>query len=229
MFALGDFDGVRYSFSGDPARPDLRVEVTEKALGPNVLRFDIGVAVGTAGTNAFVLAADYLRPWINARGGEVHGLAQFGRNSLLDLSLYQPIDPLHRWFVEPGVRVSRSSEDLYLDDEIATRYNFDGAYAYLDAGRVFGTSAELRVGLRNGSQGATREIALPGLPNLPTEAYGGILRPSPTTIATTTRSRRAAGSTGCGTSVAWTRSVRGASTTVSKACWRDPCRWVPTS
>jgi NTE family protein len=174
VFALGDFDGVQYSFVGDPARPDLRVEVTEKALGPNILRFDLGLAVGTAGGNAFVLAADYLRPWINSRGGEVHGLVQVGRTALFDLSLYQPVDAGHRWFVEPGVRMSRSTEDLYVDGETATRYNFDAAYAYADTGRIFGTSAELRIGVRNGSQRATRDIAFPGLPTLPKEAYGGL-------------------------------------------------------
>ncbi|HXW09250.1 MAG TPA: patatin-like phospholipase family protein [Steroidobacteraceae bacterium] len=174
VFALGDFDGVQYSLVGDAARPDLRVAVTEKALGPNILRFDLGLAVGTAGANAFVLAADYLRPWINSRGGEVHGLLQVGRNALFHASLYQPVDVMHRWFVEPGARVSRSTEDLYIDDEIASRYNFDAVYAYLDAGHVFGTSAELRVGVRNGAQRATRDIAVPGLPTLPTEAYGGL-------------------------------------------------------
>jgi NTE family protein len=174
VFSLGDFDGVQYSLVGDPARPTLEVAVTEKSLGPNILRFDLGLAVGSAGSNAFVLSGDYLRPWINSRGGEVHGLVQFGRTSLFDLSLYQPIDVGHRWFVEPGVRASRSTEDLYFDDETAASYNFDGAYAYVDAGRVFGTSAELRLGLRNGTQGARRDIAFPGLPSLPTEAYGGL-------------------------------------------------------
>jgi NTE family protein len=175
VFALGDFDSVQYSFTGDPARPDLRIEVAEKALGANILRFDLGVAVGTAGANAFVLAADYLRPWINLRGGEVHGLVQVGRTSLLDASLYQPLDSVHRWFVEPGARASRSTEDLYVDDDTATRYDFDAVYAYLDAGRVFGTSAELRVGVRSGSQGATRDIAFPGLPNVRSEGYGGVV------------------------------------------------------
>jgi NTE family protein len=174
VFSLGDFDSVQYSLAGDPERPDLRVEVAEKALGPNILRFDLGVAVGTAGGNAFVLAADYLRPWINSRGGEVHGLLQVGRAAAFDLSLYQPLDELHSWFVEPGVRATRSTEDLYFDDETATRYNFDAVYAYLEGGRVFGTNAELRVGLRNGSQRATRDIAFPGLPSVPKEAYGGV-------------------------------------------------------
>ena len=174
LFALGDFDGVRYSLEGDPVRPVLQLEVSEKALGPNVVRFDLGLQFGTGGTNAFVFATDYLRPWVNDRGGEVHGLLQFGRKSMLDLSLYQPIDREHRWFVEPGGRVFRSIEDIYDGDDAMTRYDFNGAYAYLDAGRTLGTTAELRLGLRNGVQSAQRDIAVPGLPEVDREAYGGI-------------------------------------------------------
>ncbi len=174
VFALGDFDGVQYSLVGDPARPSLQVEVTEKALGPNILRFDLGLEIGSEGVNAFVLAADYLRPWINDRGGEVHGLVQFGRTSLLDLSLYQPVDANHRWFVEPGAQLARSTEDLYIGDEPATRYDFDRAYVYLDAGRTLGTTAEMRVGVRSGLQSADRQIAFPGLPEVSDEGYGGL-------------------------------------------------------
>ena len=174
VFALGDFDGVQYSLSGDPDRPSLQVDATEKSLGPNILRFDLGLAVGTEGANAFVLAADYLRPWINARGGEFHGLVQFGRTSLFEASLYQPLDASHSWFVEPGGRLARSTEDIYLGDNIVTRYDFDSGYAYLDAGRTFGTTLELRLGVRNGLQSATRDIAVPELPNIDRQAYGGL-------------------------------------------------------
>jgi NTE family protein len=174
VFALGDFDGVEYSLHGDPDHPELHVGVTEKALGPNILRFDLGLAFGTEGANAFVLAADYLRPWINDRGGEVHGLVQFGRTSSVEASLYQPLDAGHQWFVEPGGRLARSTEDIYFGDEIVTRYDFDSAYFYLDAGRTFGTTSELRLGVRNGFQVANREIAVPELPNREREAYGGL-------------------------------------------------------
>jgi NTE family protein len=130
--------------------------------------------MGSAGANAFVLAADYLRPWINTRGGEFHGLLQFGRTSLLEASLYQPLDATHRWFVEPGARLTRSSEDIYAGDDIVSRYDFDSGYVFLDAGRTFGTTLELRLGVRNGFQAAERDIVAPGLPDVDREAYGGL-------------------------------------------------------
>ncbi len=174
VFDLGDFDGVRYTLTGDPQNPRLTVEVSEKSSGPNILRFDLGLAATTLDSTAFVLTTDYLRPWVNALGGELHGVLQLGRTSLGQLSLYQPLEQRHRWFVEPGVQVMRSTEDIYVGSEAATRYNFDSGYVYLEGGRVIGTRAELRAGLRTGFQGATRDIAVPGLPNIDNEGYGGL-------------------------------------------------------
>jgi NTE family protein len=173
VFYLGDFEGVQYSLQGDPLRPELAVRVTEKVAAPNILRFDVGLAASSLDSTAFVLRSDYLRPWINARGGEIHGALQLGRTSLVELSLYQPLDGHHAWFIEPGLQAVRSTEDIYFGDEAATRYNFDSAYVYLEGGRVFGTSTELRLGLRSGSQGAERDIAAPGFPNVDNEGYGG--------------------------------------------------------
>jgi NTE family protein len=173
VFDLGDFEGVQYTLTGDPQRPDLAVKVTEKVSGPNILRFDLGLAASSLDSTAFVLRGDYLRPWINPRGGEIHGAVQFGRTSLAEVSLYQPLDAGHVWFIEPGALAQRSTEDIYVGNEAATRYNFDTAYVYLEGGRVFGTSTELRLGLRTGTQGAERDIAAPGFPNVANEGYGG--------------------------------------------------------
>ncbi|HEX9207734.1 MAG TPA: patatin-like phospholipase family protein [Steroidobacteraceae bacterium] len=173
VFDLGDFESVQYDLEDDPQHPTLRVDVAEKSVGPNILRFDLGLEIGTESGNAFVLSADYLRPWINSLGGEVHGQVQVGRNSRAQLSLYQPLDVAHAWFVEPGAKVQRTTEDIYVDGNAATRYNFDGGYGYLEGGRTFGTRSELRLGLRSGVQAASREIAYPGLSDLDAEGYGG--------------------------------------------------------
>jgi len=173
VFDLGDFEGVQYTLTGDPQRPDLAVNVTERVSGPNILRFDLGLAASSIDSTAFVLRGDYLRPWINARGGEVRGAVQLGRTSLAEMSLYQPLDAGHAWFVEPGAVAMRSTEDIYVGNQAATRYNFDSAYVYLEGGRVLGTDTELRLGLRTGTQGAERDIAAPGFPNIANEGYGG--------------------------------------------------------
>ncbi|HEX7375342.1 MAG TPA: patatin-like phospholipase family protein, partial [Steroidobacteraceae bacterium] len=134
VFALDDFESVQYELQGDPDNPTLAVHLREKSAMPNILRFDLGLAVGTDGNTAFSLSGDYLRPWINPLGGEVHGHLQFGRTSSGGVSLYQPLDERHAWFVEPGVYGSRSLEDIYFDGDAITRYELEGIYGYFDVG-----------------------------------------------------------------------------------------------
>jgi NTE family protein len=174
VYALGDFDSVRYALEGDPAAPTLVVQAAEKSSGPNVLRFDLGLYMGTDSNTAFALGADFVRTWINSRGGELHGSAVIGRTSAIDLSLYQPLDAAHRWFVEPGVTAQSAIEGIYLEGRSAASYQFNHAFGYVDVGRVFGTRAELRTGLRAGGQSVTRDIAFPTLDEIQWEGYGGV-------------------------------------------------------
>jgi NTE family protein len=174
VFALSDFERVAYTLSGDSEQPTLNLHLTEKSWGPNILRFDVGFHIGTDANTAFMVGGDYLRTWVNPRGGELHGSWKFGRTSGLEASLYQPLDAAQRWFVEPGVVAQRSIEDIFDDGESVARYRFSHAWGELDAGRVFGNRHELRAGLRAGGQSVQREIGDPGLPEISGEGYGGL-------------------------------------------------------
>jgi NTE family protein len=174
VFALSDFEAVGYGLSGDPAHPTLDLELREKSWGPNIMRFDLGFHIGTDENTAFTIGGDFLRAWINQRGGEIHGSARIGRTTGLDLALHQPLDAAQRWFVEPGLTLQRSLEDIFADGESVARYRFSHGWGYLDAGRVFGNHTELRAGLRSGGQSVQREIGLPGLPEISGEGYGGL-------------------------------------------------------
>jgi NTE family protein len=173
VFALSDFDRVAYQLKGDPRQPTLVLHVEENSLGRHVLRFDLGMHIGTDENTAFTLGGDYLQTWVNDRGGELRGSFRVGRTSGLEASFYQPLDAAHEWFVEPAVVGQRSLEDLFLDGDALTRFRFSSAWGAADIGRVFGRRAELRAGLRSGVQSADQEIGLPGLGDVPTEGYGG--------------------------------------------------------
>ena len=174
VFALSDFERVAYTLSGDPSRPTLDLHLQEKSWGPHIVRFDLGMHIGTDANTAFSIGGDYLQSWVNDRGGELRGSLRLGRTSGLGASLYQPVDAAHRWFVEPGLVAERSIEDLFDDGEAVTRYRFASGWGYLDAGRVFGNRAELRAGVRYGTQSAEREIGSRELPETADEEYGGI-------------------------------------------------------
>ena len=173
VYALSDFERVAYTLSGDPTRPTLDMHLKEKSWGPHIVRFDLGMHIGTDANTAFTIGGDYLQTWINDRGGELRGSLRLGRTSGLETSLYQPLDSAHRWFVEPGLMAQRSIEDLFDDGDAVTRYRFASGWADLDAGRVFGRRAELRAGMRAGAQSATREIGSQDLPEISSEGYGG--------------------------------------------------------
>jgi NTE family protein len=174
VYALADFERVAYTLSGDPSSPTLDMRLQEKSWGPHILRFDFGMHLGTDTDTAFTLGGDYLQTWINDRGGELRGSLRLGRTAGLEASIYQPLDASHRWFVEPGLLAQQSLEDLYDDGEAVTRYRFSSGWGSLDVGRIFGTHAELRAGIRSGRQAADREIGARDLPEIANEGYGGL-------------------------------------------------------
>ena len=173
LFAAGEFERGEFALQGDESRPMLDVYLKEKSWGPHIVRFDVGLEMGTDNNTAFVLGGDYLKTWINPLGGELHGSLYFGRTSTLSLSLYQPLETQAKYFVEPGVTVRRSLEDFFFDGEALARYTLDQAVGSLDLGRVFGTRAELRAGIVSGVQSAERDIADSSLPEVEREGYGG--------------------------------------------------------
>lgn len=173
VFALGDFESVSYRLRGDPARPLLEIDAVEKSWGPRLLRFDLGLAASIGGETPFVLRGDYLHHWLNRAGGEIHGAAQIGRTSLAEISLYQPFDTRHEWFVEPALHLQRSLEDVYLDGEAVARFDLRHGFGALDIGTTFGRSAELRVGLRGGIARAIADIATPDIAGTDTENQNG--------------------------------------------------------
>ena len=92
VFALSDFERVAYTLSGEPSQSALDVHLLEKSWGPHIVRFDLGLHVGTDEDAAFTIGADYLQTWVNERGGELAGSVQLGRTSGLEASFYQPLD-----------------------------------------------------------------------------------------------------------------------------------------
>jgi outer membrane protein assembly factor BamA len=88
---------------------------------------------------------------------------QIGRTSLAEFSLYQPVSTSHDWFVEPGVVVRSSLEDLYADGDTIARFDLQHIYATAEVGRIFARLAEMRVGLRGGKARAQPDIATPAI------------------------------------------------------------------
>jgi len=146
MSALQDFESVEYRLTGDPAKPTLAWLPREKRIGPDYLKFDLGMYTSEGGDIAFVVYAKHNRTWLNALGGEWRNEVQLGSENLLASSLYQPLDVAQRFFIEPRLMWNRNWEYVFLDGERLARYELSDLGGGFDTGVNLGKRAQMRIG-----------------------------------------------------------------------------------
>jgi NTE family protein len=166
IYALGDFERVEYILTGPRDAKTLEIRAVEKSWGPDFVRFDLGFAASGVGNLEAVLRADYDRTWLNPRGGQWRSAIQFGQQSLVQTSLYQPLDIPQRFFLEPLVKFESDLEDIYDNGDRVAVYALRQLYGQLDAGMNLGTRAQVRAGLRSGWLDAQRDTGATIFPEL---------------------------------------------------------------
>ena len=172
LSVLQDFESVSYRLDGDPAAPTLTWLPQEKKWGPNYLRADLGLYTSRDGDLTFTLYGRHTRTWVNPLGAEWRNELQFGGETLLATSFFQPLDPAHRFFVEPRIAYSRSIEDVFVDQERVSRYLFRDYIGQLDVGMSVGRYAQARIGYVYADRAVDLDIGLPPLPEGDSEDAG---------------------------------------------------------
>jgi NTE family protein len=166
MSALDDVDAVAYRLEGDPENPALIWLPVESSVGTHVLRPSMGMYAGGAGDVRFLLGAQYVRHWLNDRGGQWRSNVQAGYETLLTTSLYQPFDVAQRYFVEPALFGVRSVEDVYVDGERIAVYRFVDVGGSIDFGVNLGRSSQVRVGYISTNRRAEVQTGIAQLPGI---------------------------------------------------------------
>jgi NTE family protein len=146
MSALENIDSVAYRLEGDPANPTLVWRPAEASIGTDVLRPSLGMYAGQGGDLKFLLGAQFVRSWLNDRGGQWRTNVQLGYESIFTTGWYQPFDVAQRWFVDPELLASRSIEDIYVDTERIAVYRFMDVGGSLEFGVNLGAVSQARVG-----------------------------------------------------------------------------------
>jgi NTE family protein len=168
VFASGDFLRVDYRLL--PGARDgkiVEIQALERPGSTDFIRFDIGLAGSSGGDTQYVLRSDHRREWVNYLGGQWRNTFQLGTFSLLESALYQPLDVEQRYFLEPGIQVSRSLENFYNDGSRVARYDLFSAELRLDAGVNIGNHARVKTGVHLASTEFDEDIG--GIDALDTE------------------------------------------------------------
>ncbi len=164
LAALEDFDSVAYRLEGEPTSPTLVWMPEEAALGRDILRPSLGLYGAAGGEFSFVLGLQHARHWLNPRGGQWRNNLQIGYETLIETSLYQPLDIPQRYFVEPQLFAARSVENLFDDGNWIALYRFIDVGAGLDFGLNLGAISQLRLGYVYDARRADPQIGSTQLP-----------------------------------------------------------------
>jgi NTE family protein len=146
MAVVDDLDGVEYKLTGDPDNPVLVWQPKEKQIGRDYLRPSIGLYSSGAGDLQFDVAVQHVRRWLNPYDGQWRNRLQLGSDSLVESSLYQPLNVAQSFFIEPGLRARRSIEDVYNDSDRVARYHFIDVGGRFDVGANLAQDTQIRVG-----------------------------------------------------------------------------------
>ena len=164
LAVVDGLDGVEYKLTGDPGNPVLVWQPREQQNGPDYLRPSLGLYAAGAGDLLFQVSVEHVRRWINSYGGQWRNRLQLGSDSLVQTSVYQPINVAQTFFVEPTLLARRSLEDTYNDGKHVARYQFNDVGGRFDVGANMWGDAQVRGGYFMSKRKADVEIGTPLLP-----------------------------------------------------------------
>ena len=162
VYGLDIFESVRYDVEREDGKNALVIDATEKHWGPGYLQFGLTTSASPQGQSTFKFGTIYTRTELNALNGEWRLGAQVGDEPGILTELYQPLDPLSRYFVSGKITYGKTNQDVF-DDEgnRLARYQLTATTLEPAIGREFGTWGEVRLGYLRQSGTAETVIGPP--------------------------------------------------------------------
>jgi NTE family protein len=171
VYGDGDVENVDYNLLTVGGRTILRIVVTEKSWGPDYVYSGVFLEATNQETQ-FALRGAYHRKWLNSLGAEWLSGFQLGERSALYTQFYQPLDVRQKWFVEPGLGISRDRINVYQDDNRIAEYLIRHNRVYVDLGANIGVLGALRLGYLYRKREVSVETGAPTLPTGETTLKG---------------------------------------------------------
>jgi NTE family protein len=174
IYGRGDFEAVNYSIARDNAggSPALVINVREKEIGPDYLRFGLALASDFKGDAYFNALVQYRRTWLNKFGAEWLSEAQIGQNTYLFTEFYQPVEERGRFFVAPYASYGQYTRGVFVGADRVAEYQVRQGLGGLDLGAALGTWGEARLGPVWRSIDAYVDTGSPALPEVKVNSSG---------------------------------------------------------
>jgi NTE family protein len=147
IFDQDNFESVHYRLEETPDdKTELVISANEKSWGTSSLQAGIELSSASGGDSRFNVGAAYTMAPVNALNAEWRTFLQAGEEPGLVTELYQPLDPLERWYVEATAGYFTESLTLFEPDKSdnpSAKYLISRLGGSLEGGRNFGNWGRL--------------------------------------------------------------------------------------
>jgi NTE family protein len=165
LYGLDDFEQVNFALQDVEKQHGLVLTLREKPWGPTYLRFGLRVEDDLQGDGSYTVTVNHAHTRINALGAEWRTDVRLGRQTGVITEFYQPLDFRGRFFVAPGLRMSRDKLAVWEEGRRVAQYGVLVNAASLDLGMAFGEWGEWRAGLARARVHATVDTGATDLPS----------------------------------------------------------------
>ena len=166
LYGTGEYERVDYHLAEDGPRDGLVVDVSEKKMGPNYLRFGLFYSTDFQGESTFALLMGHRRVWVDSLGAQWSNELELGRIVRAATEFYQPFDLDRNAFASAYGEVQNNPRYVFFGSQRIAEYSLQTNGAGLDLGMPFGNSGEIRAGPAYTFYKGTPTIAIPGFPTV---------------------------------------------------------------
>jgi len=166
LYGTSEYERIDYRLVEDAGRQGLVVDVHEKSMGPNYLRFGLFYSTDFQGESTFALLMGHRRVWVNRLGAEWLNEIELGRIARLATEFYQPFDIDRTAFGSAHGFVQNIPRYVFSGSQRVAEYAVQTNSAGVDLGMPFRNAGELRVGPVYTYYRGTPTVALPGFPTI---------------------------------------------------------------
>jgi NTE family protein len=162
LYGTGQYERIDYRLVDERNRSGLVLDVREKAMGPNYLRFGLAYSTDFQGESTFSLLAGHRRVWVNSLGAEWMNEIELGRITRAATDFYQPFDVGATVFVSAHGSLRNVPRYVFADSQRVAEYSVQTNTAGIDVGVPFGDSGEIRFGPTYTFYRGSPTVAVPG-------------------------------------------------------------------
>jgi NTE family protein len=173
IFGIGAFSTVDFNFRQEEENSVLELRAVESQAGNRFWRFGISLQDDLEGNSAYTGSASMTWTQLNSLGAEWRNVFRIGEQQQLSTEFYQPIDRKGRYFISVGGGYLEYNVNAFSDGEIVAQARVQQLSGQVSAGRVFGNSGEVRLGLLRGTGTSDSNIGS-GIPSADFELGGAL-------------------------------------------------------